>query len=282
MNQASLSPEQLLHSGNAGMIIHRVGMLDYGMAREGRDFSVDLLGYMNQAQVGVATTFCYEEMFGVRDRLHWLVHLKSPDQYGKLLEMVDHDSDYEDISVKDRLSEDRGGGNWEKMFLYGSLRETVLVAQHGLTHAEDHDDLDTFVPPARHQSAQPATSQLNSANAGAIVLRTADVRYEYRKQGRQFVFDWQSFVNDALPSRVTAYLYEQTWGRQDRIHCLIHLRSIEDYQAVAELDRGAEIREAVYDVERVPATKGGGTWDRLFVPGSMNDVLMVPHLTGRS
>jgi hypothetical protein len=282
MNQTSLPPDMLLHSGNAGMIIHRVGMLTYAMAREGRDFSVDLLGYMNQAQAGAATTFCYEEVFGVRDRLHWLVHLKTPDAYGKLLEMVDHDADYQDISVGDRLPEDEGGGNWEKMFVEGSLRETILCAQHGLTHGDDGHGGDTFVPPARFQTTQPVDEQLNSANAGAIVLRTADVRYEFRKEGRKFLFDWQTFVNDALPGRATAYLYEQTWGRQDRVHCLIQLRSLDDYQAVVELDRGHEMHKAVYGLERVPSSKGGGGWGRLFVPASMHDVLLVPHLTGTS
>ncbi|MFB9205743.1 DUF6039 family protein [Nonomuraea spiralis] len=270
--QTTLPPDQLLHSGNAGLIIHRVGMLEYGMAREGRDFSVDLLDYMNRAQAGVATTFCYEEVFGVRERLHWFVHMKSPEKYSKLIEMVDHDEAFQQISLKDRLPK-KGGGNWEKMFVHGSLQETVMCPQHGFTD-DVHDVPGTFVPPATHQTTQK--EQLNSATAGAIVLRSADVRYELREEGRQFLYDWSQYVNGDLEGRATAYIYEQTWGRQDRLHALIHLREPDDYQAVREVDRSEGMRKEVYDVERVPERHGGGQWDRLFVPASINDVLMVP------
>jgi hypothetical protein len=277
-HQTSLPADELLHSGNAGIIIHRVGMLEYDMAREGRDFSVDLLGYMNRAQAGVATTFCYEEIFGIRDRLHWLVHLKRPDEYRRLLKMVDHDADFQDISLNDRLPK-KGGGNWEKMFVPRSFQETILCAQHGFTHEpDDYDPSDTFVPPAMYQGPQPRDQQLNSANAGAVILRSADVRYEFREEGRQFAYDWQTHLNATLPGQVTSYLYEQTWGRQDRIHWLIHLRELEDYRAVSEVDRGEGMQKEVYDRERAPQSKGGGAWDRLFIPTSINDVLMVPHL----
>ncbi|MFC4534175.1 DUF6039 family protein [Sphaerisporangium dianthi] len=290
-HQTSLPADQLLHSGNAGLIIHRVGMFEYEMAQEGRDFSVELVNYMNRAQAGVATTFLYEEVFGVRDRVHWFVHMKSPEMYSRLLEMVDHDAMFQDISLRDRLPK-KGGGNWEKMFIYGSLRETIMCPQHGFANHGDHGDheehagheehgagqRETFVPPATHQTRQPPEQQLNSANAGAVILRTGDVKYEFREEGRQFLYDWSSYVNDNLPGQATAFIYEQTWGRQDRIHCLIHLRSLEDYRLVQELDRGAGMAKEVYDIERVPEAKGGGRWDRLFAPTSINDVVMVPHL----
>ncbi|MFC6082830.1 DUF6039 family protein [Sphaerisporangium aureirubrum] len=282
-HQTSLPPEHLLHSGNAGLIIHRVGMLEYEMAQEGRDFSAELVNYMNRAQAGVATTFLYEEVFGVRDRVHWFVHMKSPELYSRLLEMVDHDAVFQDISLRDRLPK-KGGGNWEKMFIYGSLRETIMCPQHGFANVdhEEHTDprerRETFVPPATHQTHQPADQQLNSANAGAIILRTGDVRYEFREEGRKFLYDWSSYVNDNLPGQATAFIYEQTWGQQDRIHCLIHLRQLEDYRLVQEIDRSEGMAKEVYDIERVPEAKGGGRWDRLFVPTSINDVVMVPHL----
>ncbi|RCG27076.1 hypothetical protein DQ384_27945 [Sphaerisporangium album] len=285
--QTTLPPERLLHSGNAGIVIHRTGQLEYEMAAEGRDFSVELVNYMNRAQVDVATTFLYEEVFGVRDRVHWFVHMKSPELYSRLLEMVDHDAAFQDISLRDRLPK-KGGGNWEKMFVYGSLRETIMCPQHGFANV-GHDEHPTdprerresFVPPATHQTTQPPGRQLNSANAGAIVLRTGDVRYEFREEGRRFLYDWSTYVNDALPGQATAFVYEQTWGQQDRIHCLIHLRDLEDYRVVQEVDRSEGMHKEVYDPERVPAAKGGGRWDRLFVPTSINDVVMVPHFADR-
>ncbi|SNT11783.1 hypothetical protein SAMN05216276_102539 [Streptosporangium subroseum] len=44
------------------------------------------------------------------------------------------------------------------------------------------------------------------------------------------------------------------------------------------MDRGEGMQKEVYDRERAPQSKGGGAWDRLFIPISINDVLMVPHL----
>lgn len=286
-HQTTLPADQLLHSGNAGLIIHRVGMLEYEMAKEGRDFSVELVNYMNRAQVGVATTFLYEEVFGVRDRVHWFVHMKSPELYSRLLEMVDHDAAFQDISQRDRLPK-KGGGNWEKMFIYGSLREKIMCPQHGFAEHGHHEEptdprerRESFVPPAMHQTSQPPEQQLNSANAGAIILRTGDVRYEFREEGRQFLYDWSNHINNALPGQATAFIYEQTWGQQDQVHCLIHLRSLEDHRLVQEVDRSEAMEKEVYDVERVPEAKGGGKWDRLFMPASINDTVMVPHLAGR-
>lgn len=275
--QTHLAPEQLLHSGNAGMIIYRVGQLAYEFAREGRVYSVDLLKYVNEHQVGVATTFAYEEVFGVRDRMHWLIHMRSPNEYRKLLEMVDHDEQFQDISVVDRLPE-KGHGNWERMFIPRSFAERILVPQHGLHlhHDEDDEDEDAFAPSARHQSAQPFEQQLNSASAGAIVLREADVKYEHRKEGRLFGFDWQEYVNRELAGRVTILLYEETFGRQDHIYWLIHLRSLQDWQALAELDGGGAIQSDIYAKPRLHASKGGGTWEQLFVPASIRDTLLMP------
>lgn len=65
------------------------------------------------------------------------------------------------------------------------------------------------------------------------------------------------------------------------MHCLIHLRSLEDHRLVQEVDRSEAMEKEVYDVERVPEAKGGGKWDRLFMPASINDTVMVPHLAGR-
>jgi hypothetical protein len=62
LDQTSLPIEELLHSANAGMIIHRTGRLAYEFSTEGRQWSVDLLDHISKAQLGVCTTFCYEEV----------------------------------------------------------------------------------------------------------------------------------------------------------------------------------------------------------------------------
>lgn len=279
-DQTSLAPEKLLHSGNSGMVIYRVGQLNYEFAREGRGFSVDLLGYLNDKQQGVATTFCYEEVFGVKDRLHWLIHMRSPNEYQKLLEMVDHDEEFQDISVVDRLPE-KGHGNWEKIFAESSMHERILCPQHGLQHhhdePQDPQEAANFVTSARHQTEQPFGTQLNSANAGAVVVRTATVKYEFRKEGRLYAFDWQEHVNRELAGDVTVLLFEETFGRQDRIYSLIHLRDLDAYGALADLDRSPSTDERIHRKQRVHESKGGGTWERLFVPSTIHDTLLLPQ-----
>jgi hypothetical protein len=270
---------ELLDSGSCGLIIHRTGQLHYEFGPEALAFSADLQGYLNSTLAGSITTLVFQEVFGAKDRLHWLIHLKQPNAYQQILEMVDHDDELQDISTGDRLAE-KGGGNWERMFLQGTLRERIIAPQHGLTDPADYDPAELFVPPARHQTAQPADVQLTSATAGAIVHRTAEVRYDLRKESRAFAFEWQELVNTALPGLVTSFLYEETFGRQDRIHWLIHLRSLADHARLAGLAEEVPAMAELLAGERVPAGKGGGGWDRLFVPASIHDVVLVPRAAG--
>ncbi|MBB5953776.1 hypothetical protein FHS29_000346 [Saccharothrix tamanrassetensis] len=278
LHQSGLPLERVLHSTNSGFTLHRVGQLAYEFAAEGRRFSVDLLKYINTSQEGVATSFAYEEAFGTRDRLHWFIHLKTPADYKILLDMVDHDLEFRRISDDDRLPH-KGGGNWDRMFVHRSLHEDVLVPQHGMQGEDDDHDTGTFVPPASSQLNQKPEDQINSATAGAIVMRTSDVKYEFREEGRMYAAHWQHYVNEKLAGRVTATLYEQTWGQQDRLFQLVHLRSPEDYHALAALERSKEMAEEVFARPRVHESKGGGTWDRLFIPASIKDTLLLPHAT---
>ncbi len=279
-DQTTLRPDQILHSANSGMIIHRVGQFRYEFAEEGHGFSVDLLKYLNENQVGVATTFCYEEVFGVRDRVHWFIHLRNPNEYRKLVHAVDHDEKLHDISVVDRLPE-KGHGNWERIFIESSMQERILVPQHGLElgheEGEEDDGHEYFGTPAQFQTAQPASLRLDSSNSGAIVLRSMVVKYAFREEGRLFAFDWQEYVNAALPGVATALLYEENFGQQDRVYTLIHLRDLSDYQALRDLDRSDRMKKDIYGKQRVHEGKGGGTWEQLFVPASIQDTLLLPQ-----
>lgn len=275
-SQVSVPADELLHSANSGLIIHRVGQVNYDFGTEARTFARDLQDHNNRALHPYLTAFIYEEVLGVEDRLHWLIHMRNPNDYGKLLEMVEHDRSFQDISLADRLPE-RGGGNWDKMFAQGSFRETVIVPQHGLTHADDDADLSgLFAAPAMYQAAQPPEQMLHSGNAGAIVHRTAEVRYELRKEGRAFAFEWQDLVNRKLSGDATIFLYEETWGTQDRIHWLIHLRTLENWHQITDLAAQDDDMRKLLAADVVPAGKGGGTWGRMFVEGSIRSTVLVP------
>ena len=271
------APAEVLHSANCGFTVHRTGQLEYAFAAEGGQFAVDLVGYLNTSQHGVITTYLFREVLGRRDRLHWLVHMRSPHDYQRLLQLVDHDRDYQDIATLDRLPT-KGGGNWERMFVAGTFRERVLLPQHGFGHPPEGavDPALLFADPARYQTAQPVEVQLSTANAGAVVLRTGRARYELREQARYFGVDWADFVNRALPGEVTAFLYEEIFGRQDTLHWLVHLRTLDSWTRLEELARTAEYR-ALMDRQRVPDALGGGTWGRLFEPASLHDTMLVPY-----
>jgi hypothetical protein len=277
-SQTLLLSDQILHSGNSGVVIHRAGAFHYEFAQEGYGFSVDLLDHLNSTQAGVATTFCYEEAFGTHEQVHWLIHLRSLDEYKHLVHAVDHDPELQAISLVDRLPE-KGHGNWERIFIENSITERVMVPQHGFNqfkHAPYDRDA-YYAAPAQNQTAQKLPDQLNSATAGAIILRTGNVKYAFREEGRLYWYDWQEYVNAELPGIATCFMYEETFGTQDRVHMLIHLRDLSDYRKLTELDRGPGMHERIHTKQRVHDNKGGGTWEQLFLSGSIKDTVLIPR-----
>lgn len=279
-HQTVSPPEEILHSGNCGLIIHRVGQFNLEFRAEGRAFARTLQQHLNRVTHPQATTLLYEEIFGTEDRFHWLVHLRAPNDYLQFIRMADEDADLQEIVESDRLPE-KGGGNWERMFVEGSFQEAVMVPQHGLVHAGDgalRDGL--FVPPARCQTSLPAEQMLHSANAKFIVHRSGQVRYAFREEGRAFAYEWQDYVNRALAGEVTIFLYEETWGRQDRIHWLIHLRSLDAFGEILAMGGEEADYRAIFSRQRIPASRGGGTWARMFVDGSIEDRVLIPHHEG--
>lgn len=272
----------VINSLNAGLVIHRVGQVNYGFADEARGFARDLQRYMNMRLSPDATTFVYEEALGGYGRMHWLMHMKTPGDYTRLLQMVDHDKAFQEIYQGDRLPE-RGGGNWERIFVQGSFCEQVMLPQHGF--AREHlDELepDRFVPPARHQLAPTSVPPLDSSTAGAIVLRTVQARYESRDLARYYLYEWQTYINKTAAGAVTSMLFEEIWGAQDRLHVMLHLRSLGDHHRLWELEaRDAGLKELMAR----PRVRIGGEdagWGRLFQDASMHDTVLIPLAVPRA
>lgn len=269
--------EKLLNSASAGFLIHRVGQLRAEFREEGLTFSAELVDLINNAQVGYVSIFTFEELFGIQNRLHWLLHLKQPNDYRRMLEMVDRSREWRDVSTRDRLPT-KGGGNWERMFVEGSMRETIICPQHGLTHHDDDDDhpLDTFQPPAMYQSTLDSGAQLHSVNAALTVHRRLQVRYRFREEARRFWFEWANYITTTMPGRATAFLYEEMWGQQDRLHLMIHLASMDAYTELRTLsDHDLEYRSLLASPV-VPPEHGGGPWHETVLDGTMTDTLWAP------
>lgn len=268
--------EGLLHSLNAGMLIHRVAQVNYDYLPEARTFALELQGYMNGKLTPDATVLVYEEILGGHGKMHWLLHMKTPADYGRLLHLVDHDKAFQEIYQGDRLPK-RGGGNWERIFVQGSFREQVMVPQHGFAReAMDEMAPGRFLPPARHQIADANAPFLDSAECGALVVRSIQARYESRDLARFFLSEWQSHVNNALGGSVTVAQFEEMWGTQDRLHLLIHLRDLDAYAQLGRLEREDEGLRALLQKPRVSLNGENAAWGGLFDNGSMRDTVLLP------
>ncbi|MEM7160683.1 MAG: DUF6039 family protein [Myxococcota bacterium] len=271
--QLSNPDASILHSANCGLIVHRVGRICEAFRGEARDFARTLQGHVNDALGSTATTLLYDELLGDEHRFHWFVHLRKPNDYVHFIHMSDDDEDVRELVESDRL-EHKGGGNWDRMFEEGSFRETIMVPQHGLVPAQvDSEEL--FVPAGRHQTTQTDDQLVHSANAAIVVRRTARVRFRFREQGRRLGHRWAEGLNRAHAGDLTALLYEETWGRQDRLHWLIHLRSFECLERLVR-HPGPSLADAPEGNER-----SDERWSHMFVDGSFSDTILVPHFEGR-
>ncbi|WP_371778479.1 DUF6039 family protein [Streptosporangium subroseum] len=292
-HQTSVAAQDLLNSATSGVIVERTAQLKNGFHSEGRKFARMMAEFVNVKQVGVASVFVYEETFGIKDKLHWLIHLNSLDAYETMVRMGTADEEYRGTVSQEQVSEDRGGGAWDKIFVDGSMRETVLLPQFwGMYGTQVDGDLEkrsaayrqegplTGVPGAREQVALPGDQILHSGNAGIMLHRTAQIEYDFRSEGRKFAREVAESINENLPGETTVFVYEEAFGSADRIHWLIHMKSLTTYYRLLELHvRNEKVRD-LYFQERIPAEKGGGTWARMFVPGSMVDVALTPQHWG--
>ncbi|NUR60587.1 MAG: hypothetical protein HOV87_18280 [Catenulispora sp.] len=277
-HQSPLPADRIVHSGNAGFIQLRSAQLRYGLRRDGRAYLTEVARFMNRADLNSASFFYFEELFGRNDRAHFLISWKSPQDYALSVEMVDHDTEMADLLESDRVTDEAGTGDWAKTIVEASMQERVMIPQHGGPEPEDgeHPHDDTWVEPAWRQCVQPPEVQLNTATAPYVVHRAVQARHGFRNEARAFAFAWQNRVNELFAGSVTCYLYEETFGRMDQLHWLIHLRSLEDWLRIERLaDHDAQYAE-LFTRQWIRAGRGGGIWADAFVDGTLHDTLLVP------
>ncbi|MEO6082663.1 MAG: DUF6039 family protein [Umezawaea sp.] len=290
--QTTLSPDKILHSGNSGVIVERVGQLRSEFRSEGRQFGRELSEYLNTTYPGVVSVFVYEETFGVKDRLHFLMHLRSLDAYETLVEMGTKDEGWRDIMMRQRIPAERGGGTWDRVFLDGALRETVLIPSTFGMYGTAEKNLDTVkadgdgaprfdVPVAQMQTTLPPEQVLHSANCGILMHRTGQLNYEFRAEGRQFARALCDAWNESLAGHATIFLYEEAFGVSDRIHHFIHLKSLSSYYTLMGLRAVSQAASRdVFTRQWISDEKGGGSWERMFTPGSLQDMALTPQHWG--
>lgn len=276
--QTGRAPEQLRHSGNSRVLIERVAQIRAGCGKQAREFVGSLVRRLNDEQGGLSGALLFEETFGVRDRVHIFFHLDSLAAYYDLLQA--------DLDDPTRAS--FGGARWNEIFAESGVGDTVLMPQFWGMYGTKVDDIvekqstvhrsqgAVALPPARQQTALPDDALLSTANAGIVMHRSVQLVYDFRSEARTFAREVAESINKNLPGECTVYVYEEGFGSADRLHWLMHLRDLTTYMRLLELHvRDEEVRD-IYFRDRLPAEKGGGTWARMFVEGSMRDVALTP------
>ncbi|GGQ66474.1 DUF6039 family protein [Kitasatospora griseola] len=273
--QTSVGADLLLHSTNAGAVVKRSAQLKLAHRDEGRRIALLQAEYVNTKYAGDATVFVFDEKFGRRDRLHWMIHLRSLGGYRAVTALLDGNEG------------PAAGTGWQEMFLDASFDETALIPQgwgmygtdavlpDGTPIAEATPDL--LVAPAQHQTGITAEQTVNSSNAGLIIHRVAQPKYAFRAEARMFARRITESINTRLPGIASSFLYEEAFGPADRTHWLIHMKSETAYYDLIDMHmRMHDDVRAIYLDEIIAPEKGGGTWNRIFVEGSMGDVSFAP------
>jgi hypothetical protein len=277
--QTRLAPEATLHSANCGVIIRRTGQIKNEFRNQAREFALEFSEHINQKQVGVISTFLYEETFGTQDRIHWVIHLRSLGDYMRFHQMGHTDRVFGEIFMRNRAPHQEGGADWSKMFLQGTFQETVLFPHYwgceGSTTSRRPPPRDRRQ--AQHQTTVPPDKLLHSVNARMLVLRSGQLKHEFRAEGREFAREYAEHLNQRLVDHATSFVYEEHLGTQDRIHWWTHLNTLEDYELLAQLGADDDGLRELLLKERIPAARGGGNWSRMFVDSSIQEVVICPQ-----
>jgi Family of unknown function (DUF6039) len=286
--QSEVPYEKLLHSANAGLVVERTAVARAEFRSEARVFARDLAQYITSTQIGVCSVYVYEETFGTKDVIHWILHLPSLEVYEAMVQMGNSDPGFRDVFFRQRIAPEKGGGTWDRIFLDGSITETVLLPQftgmYGTaTDGSPAEQLQTrdgglILPPAQAQTSVPPEQCLNTASAGIVIHRTGQLTYPFRAEGRQFARAVAETINTHQSGLATVFLYEEAFGRSDRVHWLIHLRNLAAYYSL--IDMRAFMRPEVAEVytrDWIPAEKGGGDWSRIFIDATLHDMALTPQ-----
>lgn len=140
-------------------------------------------------------------------------------------------------------------------------------------------ELQGYIPPAFKQTSVVVNELLNSANCGVIVQRSGQVTNEFRNEARECALEICEYTNKTQKGFISSFLYEETFGQQDRIHWFIHLRSFADYMRFHRLAATDPGFGEIFMRNRAPEKVGGGDWTTLFA-GAFQERVLMPHYWG--
>ena len=126
-----------------------------------------------------------------------------------------------------------------------------------------------------HQAIVPPEETLNSVMAGIVIHRRGQLKYRFRAGGREFARSVADIINKHRRGVASVFLYEEAFGRSDRIHWLIHLRDLSVHDSLIDM-RAAMTPEVaeVYSRQGIPKEGGSGDWSRTFLDATLEDVAL--------
>jgi hypothetical protein len=137
------------------------------------------------------------------------------------------------------------------------------------------------VPPAQAHFNVPADKVMHSMNAGAIIVRTGQLKSKYRVAGRVFAQGMAEYVTEEMNGLASCAFYDEALGTQDRITWLIHLRQLSDYQEVmAQSARPEAFLHLLEAMRKGGHSTDATTWDEMFVDGSFRERVIIPYFPG--
>lgn len=283
-----LTSEETLNSTTSGVVMKVTGQVKSNFRVKMRELIQKASLYLNEAKKEQITLLAFDEAFGVRNRVHLLFHLASLKDYEELVKMGLCDGSFQSLMDSGFFGKEEE--NWDSMFVEGSVQSLVMLPQFRRMYgADDSSSAEVSkavqadkpfigLPPAYHQFTLPLDELIHSANSGIMIHRSAQMKYEFRSEGRQFAREVVDSINTKCRGEATSFLYEEAFGAADRLHWLIHMKSVESYYPLIKMHAvDPEVRE-LYFKETLPAEKGGGNWSRMFVEGSMIDTAFMPQI----
>ncbi|WP_209111902.1 DUF6039 family protein [Endozoicomonas sp. G2_1] len=276
--QTSVSKEELLNSGNAGVIIMRSGQVTNLYRNEARECALEVCEHTNKTQKGFISSYIYEETYGQQDRIYWFIHLKSLSDYMRFHRLANQDPAFGEIFMRNRSHFEGEYASWINMFPEATFNETVIVPHRwGSSGTNIPHDADSSQIIANQQVENQRSQVFHSANSRMVLMRSADVKVKHRSAARLFGRQYADYINSHCPSNVTCFMFEEHFGNVDRIHWHLNFEKYEDYEEFIEfcaLDVGLK----ALMVERIRmdgevSTAGFGH----FKQSSIKDLLVCPQ-----
>lgn len=276
--QTSVAKSELMHSGNAGVIIMRSGQVTNLFRNEARECALEVCEHTNKTQKGFISSYIYEETYGQQDRIYWFIHLRSLSDYMRFHRLANVDPAFGEIFMRNRAPHMEGGATWIDMFPEATFQETVIVPHRwGASGTATPQSSDTNLTLAQQQTSQTESDIFHSANSRMVLTRSATAKSQHRSSARVFARAYADYVNCEFSGKATCFVYEEHFGDAERLHWHLNFEKYEDYEEFVEfsaLDQGLKtLHSEKWSIDNEAAQSGLS----LFEEGSLKELLVCPQ-----